>query len=455
MSTQVQSPFPLFTTLIGAPLNLGYVYIGDANQDPETHPKQAYWDFGLTTPAAQPLRTNGGYIVNSGSPASVFTDGAFSIRVRSNSGGTPGAQIFYRADVESLEVLFASSDGASLIGTASGDTVQESLDSAWLADRPFTTTYDASNPGAFGGRIFYTASGKQVDGIFTDGTVTGALGAGYGIHCIMTADASVPEGAAGGIGGAAGGPGWASGVIGNRYEAGPGNGGSFTRTGSGAGYGILATSYSTGANNSAAFIIKQNPSVGVPAGSGPAAWVINDSDVGEAQRMRSAATNTESNTSIIERLNGAQGIAQLVRITGGGARTSAVIGSQSVVIPGVASTGTGTVTAHDAQISSNVTGSADTRGFNLSNGSTGGIDAFGAVAAVTGVNTTNYGIFLTAANATTNWALYCAVGNAYFAGAKIRAPNLPTYADNAAASAGGLSAGDFYRTATGVLMVRF
>jgi hypothetical protein len=33
--------------------------------------------------------------------------------------------------------------------------------------------------------------------------------------------------------------------------------------------------------------------------------------------------------------------------------------------------------------------------------------------------------------------------------------NLPTYADNAAAIAGGLPIGDFYRTSTGVVMVRF
>jgi len=33
--------------------------------------------------------------------------------------------------------------------------------------------------------------------------------------------------------------------------------------------------------------------------------------------------------------------------------------------------------------------------------------------------------------------------------------NLPTYADNAAAIAGGLPIGDFYKTSTGVVMVRF
>jgi len=36
---------------------------------------------------------------------------------------------------------------------------------------------------------------------------------------------------------------------------------------------------------------------------------------------------------------------------------------------------------------------------------------------------------------------------------KLAVTGLPEYADNAAALGGGLTAGDFYRTATGVLMV--
>lgn len=37
--------------------------------------------------------------------------------------------------------------------------------------------------------------------------------------------------------------------------------------------------------------------------------------------------------------------------------------------------------------------------------------------------------------------------------ALIQNPNLPEYANNAAALAGGLSAGEFYRTSTGTVMV--
>jgi hypothetical protein len=41
------------------------------------------------------------------------------------------------------------------------------------------------------------------------------------------------------------------------------------------------------------------------------------------------------------------------------------------------------------------------------------------------------------------------------AGAGINAAALPTYADNAAATTGGLVVGDFYKTSTGVLMIRY
>jgi hypothetical protein len=40
-------------------------------------------------------------------------------------------------------------------------------------------------------------------------------------------------------------------------------------------------------------------------------------------------------------------------------------------------------------------------------------------------------------------------------GSKLAIVGLPTYADNAAALAGGLTAGDCYRTSTGILMVTY
>lgn len=80
--TQVTGPYPIFTDLDGTPLDDGYLYIGDANDDPETNPIQVYWDSALTIPASQPIRTNNGYAWRNGTPGLIYTAGAFSITIR-------------------------------------------------------------------------------------------------------------------------------------------------------------------------------------------------------------------------------------------------------------------------------------------------------------------------------------------------------------------------------------
>ena len=80
--TQVTGPYPIFTDLDGSPLDDGYLYIGDANQDPETNPIQVFWDSALTIPATQPIRTNNGYAWRNGTPGLIYTAGAFSITIR-------------------------------------------------------------------------------------------------------------------------------------------------------------------------------------------------------------------------------------------------------------------------------------------------------------------------------------------------------------------------------------
>ena len=82
----VSAPFPTFTDVDGDPLENGYVYIGQPNLDPVAFPVQAYWDATLTTPAAQPIRTSGGYPVRNGIPARVYVDGDYSIRVNNKNG---------------------------------------------------------------------------------------------------------------------------------------------------------------------------------------------------------------------------------------------------------------------------------------------------------------------------------------------------------------------------------
>jgi len=81
-SVKVLPTYSTFTDLSGFPLDLGYIYIGQENQNPETNPIQVYYDAALTTPAAQPIRTLGGYPARNGSPALLFVNSNYSITVR-------------------------------------------------------------------------------------------------------------------------------------------------------------------------------------------------------------------------------------------------------------------------------------------------------------------------------------------------------------------------------------
>lgn len=88
MTTRLDNPFPYFMDAEGQPLHNGFISMGVAGQDPETHPLATYWDAALTVAAEQPLRTRGGYIVDGANPAFVYAaEGDYSLRVRDASGG--------------------------------------------------------------------------------------------------------------------------------------------------------------------------------------------------------------------------------------------------------------------------------------------------------------------------------------------------------------------------------
>lgn len=121
--TPVSNPFPLFTDTRSQIAEGASIYIGQPEQDPESNPKQVFWDVALTIPAQQPLRTIAGYIYNGGSPATPYVDGAYSIRVRQAN----GAIVYYNPSVldgiaavtarlSELSDDLANSDGASLVG---------------------------------------------------------------------------------------------------------------------------------------------------------------------------------------------------------------------------------------------------------------------------------------------------------------------------------------------------
>jgi hypothetical protein len=85
---EVKPPYPVFSDIDGQPLESGFIWIGQSNLDPQVNPINVYWDAGLTIPAAQPIRTLGGYPSNSGTPARFFASADYSIRVMNRNGST-------------------------------------------------------------------------------------------------------------------------------------------------------------------------------------------------------------------------------------------------------------------------------------------------------------------------------------------------------------------------------
>ena len=70
--------YEIFTNVNGKPLDEGYIFIGEFGKDPETYPKQAYWDKDFTE-AATDIRTRGGYPINGTDVGRLYVDGDHSI----------------------------------------------------------------------------------------------------------------------------------------------------------------------------------------------------------------------------------------------------------------------------------------------------------------------------------------------------------------------------------------
>jgi hypothetical protein len=85
MPSSIISPFPVFNDLDGSPLENGYIFIGQSNLNPETAPVNVFWDAARTIPAAQPIRTIGGFPSRNGSPSNVYVENdTYSITVRNS-----------------------------------------------------------------------------------------------------------------------------------------------------------------------------------------------------------------------------------------------------------------------------------------------------------------------------------------------------------------------------------
>lgn len=158
----VEPPYKVYTGTDGKPLNHGYIYFGVVDQNPVTSPVTVYWDAAGTLPAAQPLRTENGYIVHNGTPANVYFNGAYSELVSDSRKRI----VFYARNSDEFSIAalvqnfitsISSTTGAALIG--GGAQVVSTIAALRLliktsaSKNALVTGY--RTPGDSGGGMFY------------------------------------------------------------------------------------------------------------------------------------------------------------------------------------------------------------------------------------------------------------------------------------------------------------
>jgi hypothetical protein len=123
MSAQsIQPAFTNFPDIDGQPLEGGMIYIGTAGLAAATNQITVYWDSALTQAATQPIRTTGGYPMNSGSPGKIFVGaGDYSLTVNNKNNSLVTSSLnavegrTYTSAVDTISTLPTSSfDGGQI-----------------------------------------------------------------------------------------------------------------------------------------------------------------------------------------------------------------------------------------------------------------------------------------------------------------------------------------------------
>jgi len=118
----IQPTYPIFTETDGLPLENGYIWIGTVNLDPQGNPINVYWDAALTILAPQPIRTINGYPSRSGTPARLYVNSDYSIRVQDSKGSlvysAPAATERYGNIINLVDINFIQAGAGAVIRTA-------------------------------------------------------------------------------------------------------------------------------------------------------------------------------------------------------------------------------------------------------------------------------------------------------------------------------------------------
>jgi len=183
----IQPTYPIFTETDGQPLEDGYIWIGQTNLDPQVNPINVYFDAALTITAAQPIRTLNGYPSNNGTPARLYVNSDYSIRVMNRNGSTvysaPAATERYNdsviTSINSANVDFLAAGAGAVVRSAQSKmrdvvSILDFNNAAAIAG-DWTTAFQAAldSLGTLGGVIYFPGSGPYTcaSGVTTDKNV--------------------------------------------------------------------------------------------------------------------------------------------------------------------------------------------------------------------------------------------------------------------------------------------
>lgn len=168
----VQTAIKSYTDNSGQPLQNGYVYFGQAKQNPEVSSVTVYWDAAGTLPTAQPLRTVNGYIYNQGSPANVYAVGDYSITVRDKYRNLVFT-LPTSTDQQTATATVAGQNAASIVLADSGNyySLPKTIESALQQLGPLLSQLTATTP--TGARIGYVGSSAPAGWVFGVGRTIG------------------------------------------------------------------------------------------------------------------------------------------------------------------------------------------------------------------------------------------------------------------------------------------
>lgn len=118
----------------GRPLDYGMVWFGQPNKDPEFYPIDIFYDAELTLPAAQPVRTKGGYLNGNGDIVEIYAaQNEYSVKVLDSY----GRKVFYRPKVTTISNATGTIENnikLPFFGAVDRTLIERSMDSVTVKD---------------------------------------------------------------------------------------------------------------------------------------------------------------------------------------------------------------------------------------------------------------------------------------------------------------------------------